>query len=125
MTQIFYNNPVLKPRRQDLRKNQTDAEKVLWRHLRGQQLDGFRFFRQYSVGPYILDFYCPQIRLAVELDGGQHAESDIIAYDKERTQYLKSFDIKMLRFWNNEMLGNTDAVLEKIRYALKSSGSRH
>lgn len=66
------NDPVLKQRRRELRRNQTDAGKALWMKVRNRQLFGLRFFRQYSIGPYILDFYCPMEKLAIELDGGQH-----------------------------------------------------
>jgi very-short-patch-repair endonuclease len=70
-----------------------------------------KFFRQYSFGPYILDFYCPQKKLAVELDGGQHNQLDGREYDADRTNYLNVYGIEVVRFWNNEVLGNMDGVL--------------
>jgi very-short-patch-repair endonuclease len=108
------NDPVLKQRRRELRRNQTDAETKLWTHLRNGQFFGIKFFRQYSVGPYIIDFYCPKLRLAIELDGGQHAREDNQQYDAERSAYLKEQLIDTLRFWNNEVLRDVEAVLAKL-----------
>ncbi len=115
MTKRFiYNQPAFKERRKELRKSETKAEHVLWQLFRNKQFFGLKFFRQYSVGPYVLDFYCSKMRLAIELDGGQHADINQKEYDKERTAYLKDKDIHVLRFWNNDVLKNREAVLEKI-----------
>lgn len=111
---MTYNDSILKNRRQTLRKNPTDCERIIWSKIRDRQCNGHRFFRQYSVGPYILDFYCPRLRLSIELDGGQHSENNQKTYDKERTAYLLGNDIKELRFWNNEVLENLEGVYEKI-----------
>lgn len=73
-----------------------------------------KFFRQYSIGPYILDFYCPTIKLAVELDGGQHNQSENKEYDLVRSQYLKSHGIDVIRFWSNEVLLNMEGVLAAL-----------
>ncbi|MBI4053882.1 MAG: DUF559 domain-containing protein [Candidatus Doudnabacteria bacterium] len=100
--------------RRNLRQNMTDAERVVWNIVRNKQLDGYKFFRQYSVGHYILDFYCPVIRLAIEIDDGQHNYAPERLRDKQRTEYLKSLDIRVLRFWNNEVLENQDGVYEEI-----------
>lgn len=108
------NDPLLKQRRRKLRRNQTDAERVLWQKLRNKQLYGMKFFRQYSVDAYILDFYCPNLKLAIELDGGQHAEDERREYDKHRSEYLKTHGIEVMRFWNNEVLSNMDGVLIRI-----------
>ena len=108
------NNPALKQRRQELRRNQTEAEKTLWAHLRYKQFFGMRFFRQYSIGTYILDFYCPQLRLAIELDGGQHTEDNTREYDTARSDYLKGQGIEVIRFWNHEVLLDTGSVLIKL-----------
>lgn len=110
----LHNDPTLKHRRRALRKNQTDAEKALWAHLRNKQFHGLRFFRQYSIGSYILDFYCPSIKVAIELDGGQHNETGGKAYDALRSEYLKDKGINVLRFWNNEVLLNMDGILYKV-----------
>ena len=113
---FIYNNQRFKFRRQELRSNETDAEELLWRSLRRKKLNGLKFFRQYSVGPCVLDFYCPDIRLAIELDGQHHyKDEEQSEYDKERTEYLKENDIKVLRFWNNDVLFSTNAVLETIK----------
>ena len=96
----------------ELRARQTDAENLLWGLLRNRRLLGLKFRRQYPLTPYILDFYCLEAKLAVELDGGQHAEQH--HYDQQRTVYLENKGITVLRFWNNEMLQQTENVLEKI-----------
>lgn len=113
-----YNDPILKTRRRELRKKQTEAEGLLWDQLRGKKLQGRKFFRQYSVGPYILDFFCPSARLAIELDGEHHANDEIRAYDEERSGYLQSCDIRALRFWNHEISQNLNSALERIMEAL-------
>jgi len=111
MQQPIKNDPALKKRRQTLRRNQTDAEKALWSKVRNKQIFGIKFFRQYSVGPYILDFYCPTRKLAVELDGGQHNEPEKIEYDAERTAFLKEQGIEVMRFWNHDVLTRMESVL--------------
>lgn len=111
---FVYNNPSLKKRRQELRRNQTEAEKALWRKLRNKQFYGFKFFRQYSIGMYILGFYCPTLKIAIELDGGQHAEKESHEYDELRSNYLKMQGIAVIRFWNNEVIQNMEGVLLKI-----------
>lgn len=108
------NKPILKDRRRELRKGQTAAETLLWKSLRAKQLGGIKFFRQYSVGFYILDFYSPTKRLAIELDGSQHLTANAKEYDKVRTNYLQVHGIKTLRFWNNDVLKHLRQVLEKI-----------
>jgi very-short-patch-repair endonuclease len=113
---FLFNDSALKDRRKSLRKSQTDCERIVWNVLRNKQCKGLKFFRQFSVGPYILDFYCPAIRLAIELDGGQHA-GEQKEYDQIRTNYLKANNITELRFWNNEVLENLDGVYEKIEEA--------
>ena len=97
-----------------MRKNLTLPEKILWNYLRGRQLNEQKFFRQYSVGPYILDFYCPKERLAIELDGESHLLKNQKLYDKERTRYLNGNNIKVMRFWNDEIINNIDNVILKI-----------
>jgi very-short-patch-repair endonuclease len=108
----LYNHAEYKDRRRDLRKSQTDCEQILWSKLRNKQCNGHKFYRQYSIGPYILDFYCPKIKLSIELDGSQHAENK--EYDQIRTTYLENYSIRELRFWNNEVLENLEGVYEKI-----------
>jgi very-short-patch-repair endonuclease len=108
------NAPILKQRRRELRHNQTEAEKVFWAHVRNKQLSGLRFFRQYSVGPYVLDFYCPKMNIAVELDGGQHTLDERREYDAARSEYLQAHKIEVMRFWNNDVLQNINGVLARI-----------
>lgn len=112
------NDPTLKQRRRELRHNQTEAERTLWGHLRNKQFYGMKFFRQYSIGPYILDFYCPTMKLAVELDGGQlgceskrHNQCEGKEYDAARSEYLKAQGIDVTRFWNHEVLLDIQSVL--------------
>ena len=113
--------PEFLARVRQLRRNATDAESLLWQLLRNRQLDGWKFRRQHPIGPYILDFYCDEARLAVELDGSQHAEPAQANYDIERTQALETGGIRVLRFWNNEVLKNTNAVLQEIWNVLNES----
>lgn len=108
------NDPALKQRRRDLRHNQTEAEKALWMQLRNKQFYGMKFFRQYSVGPYILDFYCPNMKLAVELDGGQHNQCESKEYDAVRSEYLKAQGIEVIRFWNHEVLLDMESILSEL-----------
>ena len=108
------NDPTLKQRRRELRRNQTEAEKVLWAHLRNRQFYDMKFFRQYSIGPYILDFYCPTMKLAVELDGGQHNQCENKEYDSARSEYLKAQAIDVIRFWNHEVLLDIQSVLAEL-----------
>lgn len=96
-----------------LRTAQTDAESLLWYHLRNRRFMGLKFRRQHPIGSYIADFYCDAHRLVLEIDGGQHAEQ--MAYDQKRSLWLTSQGIATLRFWNHEVLQHTAAVLEQLR----------
>ena len=119
------NDPALKHRRRELRCLQTDAEKFFWRHIRNRQCFGMKFFRQYSIGPYILDFYCPALHLVVELDGGQHNENEQRKYDNIRSEFLKAQGIEVIRFWNHYVLLDIDGVLRKVaeRVLIKNNSS--
>jgi very-short-patch-repair endonuclease len=99
----------------NLRKRQTDAENLLWHHLRGKQLEGFRFRRQHPIGRYIVDFVCLEKRLILEIDGGQHADENENDKDKQRDAWLNSQGFRVMRFWNNEVLQNLEGVLKTIR----------
>jgi very-short-patch-repair endonuclease len=109
------NLPVLRAFRKELRGHLTPAEAKLWTLLKNSQLDGRKFRRQHSVGCYILDFYCPAERLAVELDGAAHDSASAQEYDRERDLFLSFFDIKVLRFENKLIFQQTEAVLMEIR----------
>jgi len=115
MNKYLYNDPTVKLGRRHLRKNATDAEQKLWGVLRSRRMAGLKFFRQYSVGPYILDFYCPERRLAIEVDGGQHADVYGQQHDAHRASYLRELNIRVMRFWNNEVLQNIDGVGKKVK----------
>ncbi|MBI5696010.1 MAG: endonuclease domain-containing protein [Nitrospirae bacterium] len=108
------NTPELKQRRKELRNNPTEAEKAFWSQVRYSRFKGLKFVRQYSVGPYILDFYCPSSKLAVELDGEHHGNADGRAYDTERSAYLQVKGIRVVRFWNHEVLADMQGVLRKL-----------
>ena len=108
------NLPQLKRYRTRLRKNLTPAEATLWGYLKGSKLEGRKFRRQHSVGNYILDFYCPGERLAVELDGEVHFNENAMEYDYERKLFLESFGIKVIRFENRLVFEETEYVLNRI-----------
>jgi very-short-patch-repair endonuclease len=93
----------------------TDAERKLWRSLKGSQMEGLSFRRQHPVGRYVLDFYCAPVGLAVELDGGQHGEPAVLKSDMRREDWLKGKGIRVLRFWNGDVMDEFDGVLEAIR----------
>ena len=95
-----------------LRKKPTSAETLLWKHIRAHRLANIGFRRQHAIGPYIVDFRAPRLKLIIEADGGQHAEEK--EYDKTRTEYLANHGYSVMRFWNNEILENLDGVLEAI-----------
>src|SRR5438477_12828237 len=101
-------------RARTLRSEQTEAERLLWSHLRDRGLGGAKFKRQRPFGPYFLDFYCHEARLAFEIDGGQHFEPPAITADEERTAFLKARGLTVLRFTNSDVMGSLSAVLEAI-----------
>lgn len=114
-----YNFLSLKPLRQKLRRDQTRAEKIIWSKLRNKQFNNLKFYRQYSVGWYVLDFYCPAVKLALEIDGGQHNETEARFRDTQRNKYLEQQGIKVIRFWNSEVTDNCEGVLMKLNQILR------
>ncbi|MCI0404949.1 MAG: endonuclease domain-containing protein [candidate division Zixibacteria bacterium] len=90
------------------------AEVILWSNLKGRQLAGYKFRRQYSIGPYILDFYCPELKLAIEVDGGGHFDSVAIKEDSERQSFIQKFGIKFLRLTSLEVYKNREGIIEAI-----------
>jgi very-short-patch-repair endonuclease len=104
----------LKPLSQHLRKNMTDAEKMLWLKLRRKQLKGQQFYRQKIIGKYIVEFYCPKANLVIELDGGQHYSEIGKARDRTRDNVLTGIGIRVLRFSDRDVFENVDGVIEKI-----------
>ncbi len=111
-------HPEMLERVRELRKNQTDAENILWMVLRNKNLEGIKFRRQHNVGTYILDFYCHEYKLAIELDGGGHVESKQKKYDEERDKFLNKEGIRVLRIWNNDVMQNLEGVVEEILNSL-------
>jgi adenine-specific DNA-methyltransferase len=101
-----------------LRKQHTEAEHRLWIYLRGHRLAGLKFRRQHPIGPYFVDFYCAEARLVVEIDGSQHL--DDVRYDERRTCTIEAAGLRVLRFWNDDVLARTDDVLDAIVAALDS-----
>ncbi len=104
-----------------LRRQATDAERVLWKHLRGRRLDGHKFRRQVVIEPYIVDFVCLEAKLIIEADGGQHTAQ--VVDDRSRTEFLESLGYNVMRFWNHEILGNVNEVLEQIQRSLSEAPS--
>jgi very-short-patch-repair endonuclease len=113
MTRIF-NRTEEKEKRRKLRSNMTNAEKLLWERIRNRQIRNKRFLRQYGVVKYIIDFYCPEIKLAIEVDGETHCSDEEIEYDKNRQTEIENFGIRFLRIKNEEVFGKIDKVILKI-----------
>ena len=108
-------NEVKTGRARRLRRAATDAEAALWRRLRSRALNGHKFVRQQPIGPYTVDFVCREFRLVIEVHGGQHADNP---HDMARDKWLVDLNYRVLRFWNNDVLGNMAGVLETIATAL-------
>jgi very-short-patch-repair endonuclease len=104
-------------RARELRRNSTEAERLLWQHLRALRPAGYAFRRQHPLGPYVVDFFCFECKLAIEVDGGQHSEQK--RRETERTVWLESYGIRVLRFWNNQVLEDIEAVMQAILLALR------
>ena len=114
-----YNRPEQKAIRQYLRNNMTPAEVALWKLLRERQVCGLKFRRQFGAGPYVLDFYCPELRRAIELDGAVHDSAEAVVYDRDRTEYLmREFRIRVMRFRNEQVFEEPEWVLEEIKKVL-------
>jgi len=114
MNTKIHNKSSLKEFRKKLRNNSTPAEKLLWKHLQKRNLLNMKFRRQHSVGNYILDFYCTELKLSIELDGADHFTEEGMLADKGRTQFLKQFEIEEIRFENKELFKDIETVLKKI-----------
>ncbi|CAA9889672.1 conserved hypothetical protein [Candidatus Methylobacter favarea] len=99
-----------------LRKNQTDVELLLWQQLRNRRLCGYKFRRQFPIAAYVADFACLELKLIIELDGGQHA--DQVSYDNQRSLFLEQRGFKVIRFWNNDVIQNTTGILEAIHLVI-------
>ncbi|MBI4378772.1 MAG: endonuclease domain-containing protein [Nitrospinae bacterium] len=113
MTEIF-NKKEYKKRRQQLRKNMTEAEIFIWSKIKGKQLNGLKFRRQCGINNYIVDFYCPEIKLAIEIDGDVHAYDTQIVSDRQKQKAIEGLGIIVLRYTNNDAIKNIDSVLQDI-----------
>ncbi len=105
-----------------LRANPTEAEQKLWSRLRTKQLDGFQFRRQYSIGPFFVDFICLEADLILEIDGSQHAEQE--QRDEDRSAFLRAYGCRVLRFWNFEVMSDVDSVVQRIAEVLRHTPRR-
>ncbi|NOU16419.1 MAG: endonuclease domain-containing protein [Bacteroidales bacterium] len=114
-----HNRKELKTNRRNLRSNLTPAVIRLWKCLQNKQLDGRKFRRQHSIGNYIVDFYCSEEKIAIELDGDVHFNPVNEKYDIQRDDYIKSLEIKVIRFRNCEVFENIDNILNGIRECFK------
>ena len=112
-----YNELLLRAR--DMRRQASEAERTLWKYLRGHRLNGYKFRRQVIIDPYIVDFACLDAKLIIEVDGGQHV--DQMTYDERRTARLESMGYRVLRFWNHKILCELQSVLEQIESALSET----
>ena len=97
-----------------MRSNATNAESLMWQLLRNKRFMNLKFRRQHVIAPYIVDFFCHELGLVIELDGSQHGTDDAIEYDAERTRFLEALGFKVVRYWNHGVLGNTEVVLEDL-----------
>jgi len=107
-------------RAREMRKSMTEAEKILWSSLRGKQLNGYKFRRQHPISQYIADFYCHEKRLIIEVDGGIHMKTDIKENDENRTAELDRFGIRVIRFYNDDVVNDLGAILSAIKKTLES-----
>jgi len=115
----IYNNQNLKLKRRALRGDMSKPEQIVWYHLKGGNLKNHKFRRQYSVGDYILDFYCPKLRLAIEIDGDSHfVSTSAVVYDQERDEFLARHNINVMHVTNSDVMQNIDGVIEKILQCL-------
>ena len=112
----------LTPLARKLRQEQTRAERALWRQLANRKVMDAKFRRQHPIEGYIVDFVCLEHGLVIELDGGQHYYPQAVAADEERTRRIKTAGFKVIRFWNNDVVGNLEGVLESITHALRDDG---
>ncbi|NUM81213.1 endonuclease domain-containing protein [bacterium] len=118
MKKIF-NQTEQKEKRRQLRRRSTFAEKLLWRNLRNRNHAGFKFRRQYSVGYFVLDFYCPELKLTIEVDGYSHEPEAAKKYDAERQEIIETYGIRFLRITDDEVHENLEKALEKITAEIK------
>lgn len=110
----MHNHKYLKERRKELRNNLTPPEARLWKVIKGKQLKGYKFRRQHSINNYIVDFYCPEAKLIIEVDGKTHLEPTVMQNDIERDDFLNKIGLKVLRITNLEIMNQLELVLKEI-----------
>jgi very-short-patch-repair endonuclease len=120
---LVFNSRLQKQKRQYLRNHATEAERILWSRLKGRQLLGYKFRRQHGIGVFILDFYCPERNLAIEIDGAPHRSEAEREYDRRRQEYIELYKIHFLRFSNSDVYKNLDGVLTVIAGAVKKTAT--
>ena len=114
----LYNLNTYKPLRRKLRNDSTPAERKLWRYLKNRKFSGLLFHRQHGIGSYIVDFYCPALRLVIEIDGPIHEKKDTQTNDKARQEFLESCYLRVIRFTNDEVINNVNGVLQRLEELL-------
>ena len=119
----IYNKESQTEIRRSLRNNMSPIEVILWSRLKGKQIDGLKFRRQFGVGPYIVDFYCPQLKLAIEIDGESHYQGNAQEYDSERQKVIESYGIRFLRFSNKDVLNSIEGVIQRILHTVEEMKS--
>lgn len=120
---LVFNSRSQKQKRQYLRNHAADAERILWSRLKGRQLLGYKFRRQHGIGVFIVDFYCPESKLVIEIDGATHWTEGEREYDRRRQEYIELYRIQLLRFTNSEVYNNLEGVLMVIAGALMKTAT--
>jgi len=120
MFTIHFNRYADRDKRRYLRNNPTPAEKQLWQFLRNRKILGYKFRRQYGIDAYVVDFYCPKLKLAIEIDGRIHLLKAMKMADSERQEYIEQFEISFLRFTNHEVLNEIENVISRIEAEVKN-----
>jgi very-short-patch-repair endonuclease len=121
---LHFNISSLKKRRRYLRNHLPKAEVLLWMQLSNRQMRGYKFRRQYSVDKFVIDFYCPELRLAIEVDGDSHFTPQARIYDRGRQNHIESFGIRFLRVMNEDVYDNLEAVLDEIEATIRAIEGR-
>ena len=111
----YFNHPDTKEYRRQLRRESTPSERMLWKKLCRRQVDGYKFRQQHGFGIYIMDFYCPELRLCIEVDGAVHDSPEAMQNDKDRTLFLNQHRIKVIRFRNEEIESDIESVIQRIK----------
>ncbi len=115
----FYNKSSEKEKRRQLRQDITKAEKIIWEKIKNRQIENCKFRRQYSVDKFVIDFYSPILKLAIEIDGDSHFQDDAVEYDVARQVFIESVGIKFIRFTNEDVYRNLSGVLESIAQTIR------